>query len=119
MPRAAFRVARPGLLAALCVTCSVGMALAAAAAPVVIEFKDGVITPQTVEIATGEAAEVLIRNSGTSACEFESKALKKEAVVGPGQEMTVKLPALPAGSYAFVDEFHEHEETAQGVVVVK
>lgn len=88
-------------------------------APVVIEFKDGVITPQTVEIATGEAAELLIRNSGTSACEFESKVLKKEAVVGPGQEMTVKLPALPAGSYAFVDEFHEHEETAQGVVVVK
>ena len=33
--------------------------------------------------------------------------------------MTVKLPALPAGDYAFVDEFHERQDSAKGIVTVK
>jgi len=115
MSHAAIPFARLGLLAVL----TVAGAGAATAAPVVIEFKDGVVTPQVVEIAAGEPAELLIRNTGTSAGEFESKALKKETVVGPGKEMTVKLPALPAGDYAFVDEFHERQESARGTLTVK
>ena len=118
MSRATTPFARLGLLAAL-TALTVAGAGAATAAPVVIEFKDGVITPQVVEIAAGEPAELLIRNTGTSAGEFESKALKKETVIGPGKEMTVKLPALPAGDYAFVDEFHERQESAKGTVRVK
>ena len=115
MSRATTPFARLGLLAAL----TVAGAGIASAAPVVIEFKDGVITPQVIEIAAGEPAELLIRNTGSSAGEFESKALKKETVVGPGKEMTVKLPALPAGDYAFVDEFHERQDSAKGIVTVK
>ena len=91
----------------------------AASAPVVIEFNDGVITPQRVELAAGQAITLVLRNTGATAAEFESKRLKQERVVAPGAELEVSLPALPAGDYAFVEEFHETQPSAQGVVAVK
>ena len=107
------------VLTALCVAFPFGVAQAQDAAPLVIEMKDGTVSPQTVEIAADSAAQLVVRNSGTSAAELESKRLKQEQVVAPGTEITIELPALPAGEYEFVDEFHEDQASAQGVIVVK
>jgi plastocyanin len=96
-----------------------GVAQAQDAAPLVIEMKDGTVSPQTIEIAADTAVKLVVRNSGTSAAEFESKRLKQEQVVAPGTEVAIELPSLPAGEYEFVDEFHEDQASAQGVIVVK
>ena len=106
-------------LAVLCMALPFGAANAQDAAPMVIEMKDGTVSPQSVEIAADQAVKLVVRNSGTSAAEFESKRLKQEQVVAPGTEITIDLPALPAGADEFVDEFHEDQASAQGVIGVK
>ena len=120
MPHSSNILCRASLMAALCLTGSIGIAAAANAAdPVVIEFNDGVITPQTVNLAAGQETTLVLRNSGASAAEFEIKQLKQEKVVAPGADLELTLPALPAGSYEFVEEFHEDQPSARGVIVVE
>lgn len=106
-------------IAAICMALPFCPANAQDAAPLVIEMRDGTVSPQSVEIAVDQAITLVVRNSGTSAAEFESKRLKQEQVVAPGTEIMIDLPALPAGEYEFVDEFHEDQASAQGVIVVK
>ena len=87
-------------------------------APLVIEMTDGVVAPQRLELTAGATVTILVRNTGTTAAEFESKRLRKEIVVAPGAETQFSLRGLPAGEYKFVDEFHEDMDSAQGVIVV-
>lgn len=112
-------VLRAALAAVLCGPGAGGIALAASADPVVIEFRDGVVTPQAIELSAGTETTLVLRNAGTSAAEFESKRLKQERAIGPNAEITVTLPPLPAGSYEFVEEFHEDQASARGVITVK
>lgn len=103
----------------------VALALAAPAtlraegdAPLVIEMTDGVVAPQRLELTAGATVAILVRNTGTTAAEFESKRLRKEIVVAPGTETRFSLRGLPVGEYEFVDEFHEDMDSAHGVIVV-
>lgn len=110
----------PVALVAVLVAAGIGIgAPAVAADPVVVVFKDGVVTPQTIGLVAGQPAELLLRNEGTSAAEFESRRLKQEQVIAPGAEVRLALPALPAGDYEFVEEFHEDQPGARGVVAVR
>lgn len=118
MPRSS-TILRATLLSVLCVTGAAGLAMAGATEPLVIEFNDGVITPQSLELVAGQKTTLVLRNSGTTAAEFESKRLKQEKVIGPGADFTLTLPALPAGTYEFVEEFHEDQPGARGVIIVK
>ena len=93
-------------------------AAASATAPVVT-MTDGVISPQTVEVPAGKAVTLTVTNAGKSPAEFESKRLHIEQVVAPGTSVEIALRALPAGSYAFVDEFHENLATGRGEIVAK
>lgn len=113
------RFRRITLLATLCLTGAIGFAPAYAAEPLVIEFNDGVVTPQTLNLTAGQETTLVLRNTGASAAEFESKRLKQEKVVAPGAEIILTLPALPAGSYEFVEEFHEDQPGARGVIIVE
>ena len=110
---------RTTLLVALCLTGGAGLVPAYAAEPLVIEFNDGVVTPQTLTLTAGQETTLVLRNTGATAAEFESKRLKQEKVVAPGAELTLTLPALPAGSYEFVEEFHEDQPGARGVIIVE
>ena len=107
------------LLTALCLMGGAGGVPAYAAEPLVIEFNDGVVTPQTLTLTAGQETTLVLRNTGATAAEFESKRLKQEKVVAPGAELTLTLPALPAGSYEFVEEFHEDQPGARGVIIVE
>lgn len=104
-------------------TAAIGLCVVTAAARAedapAIEMKDGVVTPQSLELAADTATTLVVRNTGTAAAEFESKRLKQEQVVAPGSEVKIDLPALPAGEYEFVDEFHEDQASARGTIVVK
>lgn len=84
-----------------------------------ITLKDGVISPQTVEVPAGKSVTLTISNTGKAAAEFESKRLRIEKIVAPGKTVTIKLRPLPAGSYPFVEEFHENLDSAKGTIVAK
>lgn len=92
---------------------------AAAAEPTTatLEMKDGVLTPNRIEIPANTTVKLIIRNTGTTAAEFESRRLHKEKVLAPGTESSIVLRGLAAGEYPFFDEFHE--DTGQGVIVAR
>jgi plastocyanin len=82
-----------------------------------IVVNDGKFTPSTIEIASGEKVELIVKNDGHEAEEFESIELKREKVVPPGKSVTVKIGPLKAGSYSFFGDFHP--DTARGKIDVK
>lgn len=89
------------------------------ASEVSISLADGVITPQTVEVPADTEVTLKVTNAGATPAEFESKQLHIETIIAPGQSADIALRALPAGSYGFVEEFHENLDTARGTIVAK
>jgi hypothetical protein len=80
---------------------------------------DGKLEPLSLEAPAGKPIKLRVVNAGKSAMEFESKPLKIEKLVAPGKSLDIKIKALAAGSYKFVDELHEEQASAQGVLVIK
>lgn len=93
-------------------------AFAAGTGPVVT-FKDGVISPQVVEVPAGQAVRLIVKNEGKGPAEFESKRLHIEQVIAAGTSAEIELRALPEGRYPFVEEFHENLATGRGEIVAK
>ena len=60
---------------------------------------------------------IVVKNSDTTADEFESTELNREKLVAPGQTIKVFLGPLEPGAYKFFGDFHQ--DTAQGVLVVQ
>jgi len=106
------------IAAAVCAALVSGGAMAADT-PLVIEMKDGVVSPQALTLKAGAPVTITLRNTGSSAAEFESKRLRQEIPVPPNGEISLALPALPAGTYPFVDEFHEQMDSAKGTITVE
>lgn len=79
--------------------------------------RDGKFDPAVLEVPAGKRFRVEIANENKKAIEFESKDLKQEKVIAPGQKATVTINALKAGEYKFFDEFNE--ATGQGKIVAK
>lgn len=82
-----------------------------------LEMKDGVLTPDRIEIPADTTVKIIIRNTGTTPAEFESLRLRKEKVLGPGVESFIVIRRLSPGEYPFFDEFHM--ETGQGVIIAR
>jgi len=72
----------------------------------VIEFRDGAITPSTIEVPSGTRFKLELRNTGLSPIEFESLELRKEKVLGPGVTSFIVIRSLEPGEYRFFDDFH-------------
>lgn len=105
-------------LAALLLVCP-GLVRAGEAPLVQLEMKDGVLSPQRLEVTAGQAFRLEVRNAGRTPAEFESKALKQERVLAPGVRLVLAIRPLASGRYAFVDEFRERLPTARGEVVAR
>ncbi len=80
-----------------------------------ITFENGRIRPESVTVTAGRAFHLKVVNAGRSTVEFESFELNRERVVAPGQTVTVYIPALNPGSYAFVDDFHP--KSGKGAII--
>ncbi|WGT51865.1 cupredoxin domain-containing protein [Thioclava nitratireducens] len=98
--------------------CAPALAVADETIPT-ITLTDGVVSPQQIYLPADTAVTLTVSNTGKTAAEFESKRLRIEKIIAPGQTETIELRALPAGSYPFVEEFHEDQDTAKGTIVVK
>ena len=84
-----------------------------------MDIKDGVITPNRIEVPAGSTFKIVVTNSGHSPAEFESLRLRREKVLAPGVTSFVVIRQISAGTYKFYDEFHMDQESANGVIVAK
>lgn len=82
-----------------------------------IEMKDGVILPERLSVPAGKSVKIIVKNTGSSPAEFESRRLRKERLLSPGSETSFVLKALPPGEYSFFDEFHSGANP--GVIVAE
>ena len=74
-------------------------------------------TPEELRVKAGAPTVIVITNKDAGPEEFESKDLRIEKIVPAGKTVRLRLPALRAGSYAFIGEYHE--KTAKGRIVAE
>lgn len=71
-----------------------------------VEMKDGVISPQRLEVPANTSFKLEIHNLGDTPAEFESLKLKKEKVLAPQSSGGLVFRRLAPGEYDFFDDFH-------------
>jgi plastocyanin len=81
-----------------------------------IVLKNNHFIPSEVQIPSGVKVKLVVKNENQTTSEFESNQFHREKVVGPGQEITVYVGPLDAGSYEFFDDFHP---STRGHLLVK
>ncbi len=82
-----------------------------------IRFENHQFTPQTLSVPAGQKLSIKVVNASNETIEFESFKLNREKALSPGEEITVHLPALSAGTYDFYDDFHQ--DVPEGSIVAK
>jgi heme/copper-type cytochrome/quinol oxidase subunit 2 len=82
-----------------------------------IEFNDGKLEPQRLEVPANTRFKLELVNSGTTPAEFESVELRKEKVIAPGVTTSMVIKNLEPGEYHFFDDFHL--DTPPAVLVAK
>jgi heme/copper-type cytochrome/quinol oxidase subunit 2 len=70
-----------------------------------LRFQAGNVEPASLTLPANTPVKLRVIYAGEAAVEFESFDLHRERVVQPGQTITVYIPALPPGTYSFIDDF--------------
>ena len=73
--------------------------------------------PEEIRVKAGQPFVLIITNKDKGPEEFESKDLRIEKIIPGGKTMRLRMPALKAGSYSFVGEYHE--KTAKGRIIAE
>lgn len=107
---------RLALLLGLSATCAAPFA-ANATEPYVLTIQNNRFTPADITIPADTKIELIVKNSDTTAEEFESSDLNREKVVVGGGQIKVIIGPLPAGKYEFFGDFHP--DTARGHIIVQ
>ena len=81
-----------------------------------VEMKDGVITPQHLEVPAKTKIKIVVKNTGSMPAELENLDLHKEAVVPAGSESSMIIRTLDPGEYQFFDDFQIGEKTPMMVI---
>lgn len=82
-----------------------------------LAIRDHKFDPAELTVPAGTKIKLTVENQDATPEEFESNELNREKVVVGKGTITVFLGPLDAGRYSFFGDFHQ--ETAQGVLVVK
>lgn len=75
--------------------------------------------PKEIAIPAGKKIKLLVVNKDSTPAEFESKPLNREKVIPGKSTGIINLGPLKPGRYPFVEEYHENDAAAQGVIVVE
>ena len=94
-----------------------GPALAADPAEVPITIENNRFSPEELKVKANAPFLIVVTNKDKTPEEFESKELKIEKVVPPGQTVKIRVRALKPGTYNFVGDFHQ--STAKGRIVAE
>src|SRR5256712_9331002 len=92
-------------------------ATAADPAEIALTIEENRFQPEEVRVKAGAPFVLVITNRDKTAEEFESRELRIEKVIPPGKTVRLRVPALKAGTYPFVGEYHE--KTAKGRIVAE
>ena len=84
-----------------------------------LTIKDHAFDQKEIKLPAGKKIKLLVVNKDATPAEFESKPLNREKVIPGKSTGTINLGPLKAGRYAFVEEYHENDAAAQGVIVVE
>jgi len=82
-----------------------------------LRFENRKFIPQTLNVPANRPFKIKVVNASKEAIEFESFKINREKVIGPGETVTINVPALKAGSYDFYDDFHG--DVPEGTIVAK
>jgi plastocyanin len=86
---------------------------------IVLTIKNHTFIPKEVKIPAGKKVKLIVINEDPTPAEFESKSLGREKIVPGKAKITVNVGPLKPGRYEFVEEYHETEPGAQGVIIVE
>ena len=73
--------------------------------------------PEEIRVKAGAPFVLVITNKDSAPEEFESSDLRIEKIIPAGKTLRLKMPALKAGSYGFIGEYHQ--KTAKGKIVAE
>lgn len=105
------------VLAALALLLGAAMTKAEEEPVFTIEFKDGTVAPQRLEVPANRRFQLQLINSGETPAEFESGELRKEKVLAPKTTSILVFRTLDPGEYPFFDDFHP--DAPKAVLVAK
>ena len=88
-----------------------------AATVFVIKAEGGRFQPAQLQVTANHPFKVQVTSAEQTPIEFESFELRRERVIGPGETITVNMPALSPGTYKFFDDFHR--DTPEGAIVAR
>jgi plastocyanin len=91
----------------------------AAVDEVTLTIKDHAFSPKEIRVPAGKKIKLLVVNKDASPAEFESKSLSREKLIPGNSTGTVNIGPLKPGRYGFVEEYHENEVAAQGLIIVE
>jgi hypothetical protein len=86
-------------------------------ASVRLTIKDHRFIPSAPHAPANQPLTLIVKNLDSTAAEFESKTLRVEKVVAPGNEVTTQIRPLDPGRYHFFDDFHQ--DVAEGDLIVE
>ncbi|MDR3495112.1 MAG: cupredoxin domain-containing protein [Ancalomicrobiaceae bacterium] len=82
-----------------------------------IEFNDGKVTPNRLDVPANVRIELQLSNVGKTPAEFESTKLRKEKVLAADSKSSMVIKGLAPGEYEFFDDFHP--DTPPAVLVAR
>lgn len=110
-------VTRIHLIAALFAALALAIAPARADEEFTLAIKDHRFQPTELEVPAGKKIILIVKNLDPTPEEFESLDMRREKVVGGGQEITVYIGPLRPGRYEFFGDFNP--DTARGHIIAK
>ena len=84
---------------------------------VALQIEQNRFQPEEIRVKAGRPFVLVITNKDKGPEEFESKDLRIEKIIPAGKTLRLRMPALKAGSYGFVGEYHE--KTAKGRIIAE
>ncbi|MDE2445461.1 MAG: cupredoxin domain-containing protein [Alphaproteobacteria bacterium] len=80
-------------------------------------LKDATFSVAEIKVPAGKPFIIKLNNANAAAAELEAKDLKIEKIVAGNSSIVVRVKAMEAGKYLFVDEYQE--SIAKGYIIVE
>ena len=99
------------------------LALTAAASPahaqteIALTIEKNRFSPEEIKVKAGTSFVLVITNKDKTPEEFEMQQPRIEKVIPAGKTVRLRMPALKAGKYPFVGEYHS--DTAKATIVAE
>ena len=82
-----------------------------------LTIENNKFSPEELKVKANTPFVIVVTNKDKTPEEFESKELKIEKVIPPGQTVKVRVRALKPGTYNFVGDYHQ--ATAKGRIIAE